>query len=235
MGVAAFQTRAMDTPLRRRGPRVAIVTGGSRGIGRAVVGVLASRGYAVVVDYLHDRRCAESTVQTLLAGNASAVAVRADVADELDVERLFAETLEAFGGVDVVVHAVRGRAGAAPVAEADLVEFEALCRINTRGTFLVNREAARRLRDGGSIVNLTSSTVDTAAPSHGVDATTSAAAVALTRVLALELRERDITVNAVSLDVHLPCAPDRIAEVVMSLLGNGRGSTGQVVPVAGPG
>jgi 3-oxoacyl-[acyl-carrier protein] reductase len=193
--------------------------------------VLASRGYAVVVDYLHDRRCAESTVETVLAGNSLAVAVRADVADDLDVERLFAETIEAFGGVDVLVHAVRGRAGATAVADSDLVGFEALCRINTRATFLVNREAARRLRDGGSIVNLTSSTVDTAVPTYGVDAATSAAAVALTRVLALELRERDITVNAVSLDVDRPCAPDRVAEAVVSLIGDGQGPTGEVIGV----
>src|SRR6185312_2290360 len=153
---------------------VAIVTGGSRGIGRAGVGVLARRGYAVVVDYLHDPRSAESTVEAILAGNGVAVAVRADVADDLDVERLFAEAIEAFGAVDVVVHAVRGRAGATPVADVDLVEFEALCRINTRGSFLVNREAARRLRDGGSIVNLTSSTMHTAVPGSGVDAATSA-------------------------------------------------------------
>jgi 3-oxoacyl-[acyl-carrier protein] reductase len=222
----------MDIPLGgRHAARVAIVTGGSHGIGRAIVGVLASRGYAVVVDYLHDQRAAESTVETILDGNALAVAVRADVADDLDVERLFAETIEAFGAVDVVVHAVRGRAGATSVADCDLVEFEALCRINTRGTFLVNREAARRLRDGGSIVNLTSSTVDTAVPGSGVDAATSAAAVALTRLLALELRQRDITVNAVSLDVDRPCAPDKVAEAVVSLIGDGHGPTGEVIGV----
>jgi 3-oxoacyl-[acyl-carrier protein] reductase len=222
----------MDTPLGRTpAARVAIVTGGTRGIGRAVVDVLAGRSYAVVVDYLHDRRCAESTVETVLAGNGLAVAVRADVADDLDVERLFAETIEAFGAVDVLVHAVRGRAHATSVADADLAEFEALCRINTRATFLVNREAARRLRDGGSIVNFTSSKVDTAAPSYGVDATTSAAVQALTRVLALELRKRDITVNAVSLDVDRPCAPATVAEVVVSLLGDGHGPTGEVISV----
>jgi 3-oxoacyl-[acyl-carrier protein] reductase len=222
----------MDTPLGgRRADRVAIVTGGSRGIGRAVVGVLASRGYAVVVNYLHDRRAADSTIETVLADNGLAVAVRADVADDLDVERLFAETIEAFGGVDVLVHAVRGRAGATSMADCDLVEFEALCRINTRATFLVNREAARRLRDGGAIVNLTGSAVDSAVPSYGVDAATSAAVEALTRVLALELRQRDIRVNAVSLHVDRPCAPDRVAEVVASLLRDGHGPTGEVVSV----
>jgi 3-oxoacyl-[acyl-carrier protein] reductase len=222
----------MEIPLGgTRAAGVAIVTGGSRGIGRAVVGVLARRGYAVVVDYLHDPRSAESTVEAILAGNGLAVAVRADVADDLDVERLFAEAIEAFGAVDVVVHAVRGRAGATSVADSDLVEFEALCRINTRGTFLVNREAARRLRDGGSIVNLTSSTVDSPMASHGVEATTAAGTTALTRALALELRARAITVNAVSLNVDRPCDPDRVAEVVASLIGNGHGPTGEVIGV----
>ena len=89
----------MTTPLDGApAGRVAIVTGGSRGVGRATVRSLASRGYAVVVNYLHDQRAAESTVEAILADNGTAVAVRADVADELDVERLFAETIEAFGG-----------------------------------------------------------------------------------------------------------------------------------------
>ena len=66
-----------------------------------------ARGYAVVVDYLHDQRAAESTVELVLADNGVAVAVRADVADEVDVQRLFAETIDLFGGIDVVVHAVR--------------------------------------------------------------------------------------------------------------------------------
>jgi 3-oxoacyl-[acyl-carrier protein] reductase len=220
----------MDSPLGGRpAARVAIVTGGSRGIGRAVVGVLADRGYAVVVDYLHDRGSAKSAVEAVLAGNARAVAVRADVADVLDVERLFSETIEAFGGVDVVVHAVRGRAGITSVADSDPVEFEALCRINTRAAFLVNREAARRLHDGGSIVNFTSSAVGVPVPRHGVDATTSAAVEALTRVLALELRERDIGVFAVSLDPARPCSPERVAEVVASLLGADRAPSGAVI------
>src|SRR6185312_5759928 len=89
--------------------RVAIVTGGSRGVGRATIGRLAARGYSVVVDYLHDQRAAEATVETVLAGRGTAMAVRADVTDDLDVQRLFAETIVAFGCVDVVVHTVESR------------------------------------------------------------------------------------------------------------------------------
>ena len=93
------------------------------------------------------------------------MAVRADVTDDLDVERLFAETIAAFGGIDVVVHAVGSPVTTARVAEVDLDVFDALVRISTRATFIVNREAARHLRNGGAIVNLTSSaTMATASP-----------------------------------------------------------------------
>jgi 3-oxoacyl-[acyl-carrier protein] reductase len=183
-----------------RSGRVAIVTGGSRGVGQLTVRRLAGQGHAVAVNYLHDQQAAESTVDKVLAENGAAVAVRADVADELDVQRLFVETIEAFGGVDIVVHTA-GR------------------RVAAWATFLVNREAARHLRTGGAIVNLV------AAP----DAATSA----LTRVLAVELGARGITVNAVALEPGRPCAPERVADSIVYLLSDrGRGLTGRVL---GPG
>jgi 3-oxoacyl-[acyl-carrier protein] reductase len=198
--------------------------------------VLAARGYAVVVNYLHDRRAAESAVEAILAGHSEAVAIRADVADELDVQRLFAETVAVFGGVDVVVHALGRPVTATPVAEFDLDVFDALVRINTRAAFIVNREAARHLRNGGAIVNLTSSAGDSSLPVYGLYAAAKAATEVLTRALALELRERDITVNAVSLDVDRPCAPDRVADVVAYLLTDrGHRLTGHVLRVDGPG
>ena len=216
--------------------RVAIVTGGSRGVGGATVRRLAARGYAVVVNYLHDQRAAELTVEAILAGNSDALAVRADVADDLDVQRLFAETIAAFDGIDVVVHAVGSRITAAPVTEAGLDEFDALMRINARATFVVKREAARRLRNGGAIVNLSSSADDSSLRTHGLYAATKAITDALTRALALELRERNITVNAVSLAVDKPCAPNRVADVIAYLLSDqGQRLTGQVLRVGDPG
>jgi 3-oxoacyl-[acyl-carrier protein] reductase len=215
--------------------RVAIVTGGSRGVGRATIRLLAARGYAVVVNYLHDRRAAESTVEAILAGNGDAVAVRADVADDLDVQRLFTETIAAFGGIDVVVHAVGSPVTAAPVAEVDLEELDALVRINTRATLIINREAARHLRNGGAIVNLTSSAGGSSLPAYGLYASTKAATDVLIRALALELRERDITVNAVSIEVGMPCAPSRVADVVAYLLTeHGHRLTGHVLRVGDP-
>jgi 3-oxoacyl-[acyl-carrier protein] reductase len=216
--------------------RVAIVTGGSRGVGRATISRLAARGYAVVVNYLHDQRAAESTVEAILACNGSAVAIRADIADDLDVERLFGETIASFGGIDVVVHAAGSRITASPLTEVDLDEFDALVRINTRATFVVNRAAARHLRNGGAIINLTCSAGGSSLRTLGLCAATKAATDVLTRALALELRARNITVNAVSLEVHRPCAPSRVADVIAYLLSeHGHGLTGHVLRDGDPG
>jgi 3-oxoacyl-[acyl-carrier protein] reductase len=211
---------------------VAIVTGGSRGVGRATIRLLAARGYAVVVNYLHDQRAAEATVEAILTDKGVAVAVRADVADDLDVQRLFAETIAAFGGIDVVVHAAGSRITATPLAEAGLDEFDALVRITTRATFIVNREAARHLRNGGAIVNLSSSAEGPSLTAYGLYAVVKAATDVLTRAFALELRERHITVNTVCVDVDVPCAPNRVADVVTYLLSDhGRRLTGHVLRV----
>jgi len=216
--------------------RVAIVTGGSRGVGRAAACRLAASGYAVIVNYLHDQPAAESAVEAILADHGNAVAVRADVADDLDVERLFAETIAAFGGIDAVVHTAGSRITTTPVTEVGLEEFDALVRINTRATFIVNREAARHVRRGGAIVNLASSAEDPSLRTHGLYAASRAATDVLTRALALELHQRDITVNAVTLEIRRPCAPDRVADVIAYLLGDhGHRLTGHVLRVGGPG
>ena len=210
--------------------QVAIVTGGSRGVGREAIHRLASLGYAVVVNYAHDQRTAESAVEAVLAENGTAVAVRADVYDDLDVERLFTETVEAFGAIDAVVHAVRGRVTATPVAEITLNEFDALLRTNVRATFIVNQMAAHQVRDGGAIVNLSTSVVPSPQTAYGAYATTTAATDALTRALALELRDRDITVNSVSLQADHRRPPGRVADIIAYLLSDaGHGITGRVI------
>jgi 3-oxoacyl-[acyl-carrier protein] reductase len=233
----AIQTRAMTIALDGSpAGRVAIVTGGSRGVGRAAIRRLAASGYAVVVNYLHDQRAAESAVEAILAGHSDAVAVRADVADDLDVERLFAETIAAFGRVDVVVHTVGSQITATPVAEADVDEFDGLVRINARATFIVNREAARYLRNGGAIVNLSNSAEGSSLTAHSLYAATKAATDVLTRALALALHERNITVNAVSLEAGRPCAPGRVADAIAYLLSDhGHHLTGQVLRVGDAG
>jgi 3-oxoacyl-[acyl-carrier protein] reductase len=223
------------SPDGRSDHRVAVITGGSRGIGRATADRLAHLGYSVVVNYVHDQPTADSTVEAILGAHGSAVAVRADASDAIDVERLFALTIEAFGAVDAVVHTVRGQLALAPVAEIALDDLDRMVRATSRAAFLVNREAARHVRSGGAIVNLTGFVGASASPGYGAYATATAAVEALARMLALELRDRDITVNALSLDIDQPCAPDRVADVIAHLLGGaGRGITGQAIHIDPP-
>ncbi|MFC4561883.1 SDR family oxidoreductase [Nocardiopsis mangrovi] len=177
--------------------RVAIVTGASRGIGRAVAERLAADGLAVVVDYARDASAAEETVTAITAAGGTAIAVQADVADDDAVAALFGRAQEEYGGVDVVVNSA-GRLALSPIADLDLNVLDAMHRTNIRGTFVVAREAARRLRAGGSFVGLSTSVVGTQLPSYGAYAASKGAVEAMTLILARELRGRDITVNTVA-------------------------------------
>lgn len=177
--------------------KVAIVTGGSRGIGRAVAARLADNGFAVAVCYASNQSAANETVAAIHACGGRAVALAADVADERAVAQLFQTATETFGGVDVVVNSA-GEMKLGKVAELDLAELDRLYRSNIRGTFVVNQQAARCVRAGGAIVNLSSSVVGLAFPSYGAYAASKGAVEALTLVLAREMRGRDVTVNAVA-------------------------------------
>jgi 3-oxoacyl-[acyl-carrier protein] reductase len=227
--IAAKVAGMITEPHRASADRVAIVTGGSRGIGRAVALKLATADYAVVINYINRQREADAAVEEILAANGTAVAVRADVADELDVERLFSETTDAFGGVDVVVHTA-ARMILGTVAGYDLETFDALHRTNARGTFVVNKQASLQLRDGGAIVNISSSAVGLALPTYGAYAASKGAVDAITPVLADELSDRDITVNAIALGLERPGAVADVAELVAFLVSeDGRWVNGQVI------
>jgi 3-oxoacyl-[acyl-carrier protein] reductase len=243
----------MTSPGSTSGPtRVAIVTGGSGGIGQAICRRLATDGMAVTINYSGRPHEAELVVKAISESGGRAIAVRADVADEGQVSQLFDATEESFGGVDVVVNTA-GIMLLAPLSDLDMADFDRMHRINLRGTFVVNREAARRVRTGGSIINFSSSVVKRAVPSYAAYAATKGAVDAITLVLAKELRGRDITVNAVApgptatplfldgkseeeIDELAKMAPlerlgmpDDTAEVVSFLAGPGRWVNGQVV------
>jgi 3-oxoacyl-[acyl-carrier protein] reductase len=177
--------------------RVAIVTGASRGIGRAIVGRLSEDGYAVVVGYAGNRQEAEAAVKAITDDGGRAIAVQADVADETAVIALFDEAERSFGGVDVVVHSA-GRMDLSPVADFDLDVLDRLHRTNIRGTFVVDQQAVRRVRAGGSIVNLSSTVVTLAFPGYAAYSASKGAVEAMTLVIARELRGRDVTINAVA-------------------------------------
>ncbi|MDH6456136.1 MULTISPECIES: SDR family oxidoreductase [unclassified Streptomyces] len=177
--------------------RVAIVTGGSRGIGRQIAQRLAADGFSVVVGYAGNKDAADEAVRTIQETGGTAFAARADVADESEVAALFDLAEATYGGVDAVVHSA-GRMPLAPIADLDLAELDSLYRTNIRGTFVVDQQAARRLRPGGALVNLSSSVVGLAFPGYGAYAASKGAVEAVTLILARELRGRDVTVNAVA-------------------------------------
>jgi 3-oxoacyl-[acyl-carrier protein] reductase len=232
--------------------RVAIVTGGSRGIGRAVAERLAADGLAVAIAYVSNPDEADATVQRVTAAGGRAIAVQADVADEHAVEALFDRTERELGGVDVVVNAA-GVMSLAPLAELDLAVLDRMHRTNVRGTFVVDQQAARRVRSGGAIINFSTSVKKLALPTYSAYAASKGAVDAITLVLAKELRGRDITVNAVApgptatalfLDgkddetiermakmnpLERLGTPEDIAEVVSSLAGPAGWINGQVV------
>ncbi|WP_337059378.1 SDR family oxidoreductase [Kineococcus sp. G2] len=178
-------------------PRVAVVTGASRGIGRAIAATLAAAGHAVVVGCAGSPGAAADVVQQITAGGGLAIAARADVADEQQVAALFDTATSTFGGLDVVVHSA-GRLSLSTIADLDLDDLDALHRTNIRGTFVVAREAARRVRGGGAVVMLSTSVVGLQFPTYGAYAASKGAVEAMTLILARELRGRDVTVNAVA-------------------------------------
>jgi len=177
--------------------KVAIVTGASRGIGAAVAERLATDGFTVVVNYSGNAAAAEAVVQRIESRGGRALTVQADVADADAVRRLFDAAEAAFGGVDVLVNNA-GVMTLAPVGETSDEAFDRQVSINLKGSFNTLREAARRLHDGGRIINFSSSVVGMLQPGYGVYAATKAAVEALTSVLAKEMRGRSITVNAIA-------------------------------------
>jgi 3-oxoacyl-[acyl-carrier protein] reductase len=177
--------------------RVAIVTGGSRGIGRETAERLSKDGFAIVVNYAGNEQEADAAVKTITDAGGRATAVQADVADDEAVMRLFDLAEREFGGVDVVVHAA-GVMPLSPLVDLDLEVFDRMYRTNVRGTFVVDQQAARRIRPGGTIVNFSSSVVGLALPGYSGYAASKGAVEAMTLIVARELRGRDVTVNAVA-------------------------------------
>jgi 3-oxoacyl-[acyl-carrier protein] reductase len=236
--------------------RVALVTGGSGGIGRTVVERLAADGFAVAVHYAGNQARAEEIVARIAASGGQAIAVGGDVADEDAMAAAFDATEAAFGGIDVVVNTA-GIMILGPVASFDLADLDRMHRTNIRGSFVVAQQAARRVRPGGAIIGFSTSQTRLQHPTYAPYAASKAAVEALTLVLARELRGRDVTVNAVApgptatplfLDgkdeetigrlaglapLERLGTPDDVAETVAFLAGPARWVNGQTVYVNG--
>jgi 3-oxoacyl-[acyl-carrier protein] reductase len=177
--------------------KVALVTGSSRGIGAVIAQRLAGDGFKVVVNYARGAESAQEVVDRIAAAGGEAITAQADISDPAAVAAMFEKAQRSFGGIDVAVNNA-GIMRLAPIVEFADDTFDQTVAINLKGTFNVAREAARRLREDGRIINLSSSVIGMRLPSYGVYIATKAAVEGLTQVLAQEMRGRAITVNAVA-------------------------------------
>jgi 3-oxoacyl-[acyl-carrier protein] reductase len=179
------------------GKKVAIVTGASRGIGAAVAERLASDGFAVVINYAGNAEAAGDLAEKIEAAGGGAVTAQADVSKPEEVARLFESAEAAFGGVDVIVNNA-GIMKLAPISGSDDALFDSTIAINLKGSFNVMREAAQHVRNGGRIINMSTTVIAVSLPTYGVYGATKAGVEAMTRTLAKEMRGRDVCVNAVA-------------------------------------
>jgi 3-oxoacyl-[acyl-carrier protein] reductase len=236
--------------------KVALVTAASRGIGRAIAVRLGADRAHVVVNYHSNEAAAEDVVEQITASGGRAVAVRADIGVPADIERLYKETVTAFGGLDIVVN----NAGITTVGPTAFFDEEALDRalaVNVKGTFLSLKHAANHVRDGGRIINISTGYTRAPNPYVGVYVGTKAAVEQFGFSLAKELGARQITVNSVlpgltdtdgvaaevraQADTYIGQTPlgrfgtpDDIAGVVAFLAGeDGRWVTGQAIAATG--
>jgi 3-oxoacyl-[acyl-carrier protein] reductase len=179
--------------------KVAIVTGASRGIGRAIALRLAQDNVAVVVNYAHRASDADDVVQAIEAAGGRAIALQGDVANASDCARLFDATEAEYGGVDIVINnAGVIQPGTTMLADTDDALYERIFAINTRGTFNMLRLAATRMRANGRIVNFSSSVIGLALPGYAIYAGSKAAVETFTNIFAKELRGKGISVTAVA-------------------------------------
>jgi 3-oxoacyl-[acyl-carrier protein] reductase len=223
--------------------KVAIVTGASRGIGAAVAERLANDGFTVVINYSGEAAPAEVLARKIEGKGGRALTAKADVGDPQAVRRMFESAEAAFGGIDVLVNNA-GIMTLSTIAETDDAAFDRQISVNLKGTFNTLREAAKRLRNGGRIINLSSSVVGLLQPTYGVYAGTKAAVEAMTGILTKELRGRAITVNAVApgptaTDLFLKGKPqevvDRLAKLApLERLGQPTDIAATVAFLAGP-
>ena len=177
--------------------KIAIVTGASGGIGRAIATRLAQDGFSVVLGYSGSADKAEQAVAEIKSAGGQAIAMKADLNNPDEVAKLFESSLSKLGQIDVVVHSA-GIMPLSPIIKNDVKQFDEVIATNLRGTFLVLAQAAQQVADGGRILALSSSVIAKSTPTYGAYIASKAGVEGLVKVLAAELRGRNISVNAIA-------------------------------------
>lgn len=177
--------------------KVAIVTGASRGIGREIAERLAENGAEVVVNYASSPAKAEEVVGRIKQGGGEARAIQADISQVAEIERLFRETIEAYGGIDILVNNA-GIMTTKPIAAMTEEDFDQQFAINVKGTYFAIQQAFRHMNSGGRIINFSTSVAGQMFPTYSVYAGTKGAVEQFTRQLAKEFGPKGITINAVA-------------------------------------
>ncbi|ETT60138.1 SDR family oxidoreductase [Paenibacillus sp. FSL H8-0457] len=177
--------------------KVAIVTGASRGIGREIAERLAENGAEVVVNYASSPAKAEEVVGRIKQGGGEARAIQADISQVAEIERLFRETIEAYGGIDILVNNA-GIMTTKPIAAMTEEDFDQQFAINVKGTYFAIQQAFHHMNSGGRIINFSTSVSGQMFPTYSVYAGTKGAVEQFTRQLAKEFGPKGITINAVA-------------------------------------
>ena len=177
--------------------KIAIVTGASGGIGRAIATRLAQDGFSVVLGYSGSADKAEQAVAEIKSASGQAIAMKADLNNPEEVANLFESSVSKLRQIDVVVHSA-GIMPLSPIIKNDVKQFDEVIATNLRGTFLVLAQAAQHVADGGRILALSSSVIAKSTPTYGAYIASKAGVEGLVKVLAAELRGRNISVNAIA-------------------------------------
>jgi len=177
--------------------KVAIVTGASRGIGRTIAEQLASQGASVVINYSSSRAKADEVVQAIGNAGGQAIAVHADISNINDIEKLFSETIDKLGKVDILINNA-GIMENKLLADVTEVDFDKHFAINVKGTYFACQQAQKVMGSGGRIINFSTSVAGAMLPAYSVYAATKGAVEQITRQLAKELGPKGITINTIA-------------------------------------